>query len=296
MTEELLPSLPTMDGMTTATIDTNYPLIGPWEEGQQVVMDDPSSKPYIYSRRYSFPLPITEPLSVREVLLPYEDPPDFYRLEVPFKVEEFASYGDFYRWEREIQEYKLEILNYNRPSSTLQWVRPSTMMTIPRITMPLRGATQIDMGIEPTSYTHPRVTLTLNTGFALGLELRLGKVPSLKGASSLTSTGSIQATYNGKPFSGKVNLYSSGEVQVTTDAYAIEAVLYGEERYSVTPFPHRLMNDAEDEILMHPPGTPTDRRLFPPGRPNLRDDFWNNPNREKTIVTGYASRPQKGWK
>lgn len=303
--DEMLPGLPNLDSISTATIDEYYEDIGVWEIGQQLVLRDPETKkPYIHNRSYSIPiLPLSNPFFVREVKIPYEEWPDYFRIETEFQVEDFNGSGDFYRWERGVQTYTLEVFKYNRRSSYLNWVRPPELQSRP-ILDTLRGAVE---PIDPRLVTHPLVTLTLNTGKALAVEVILsnGEPEADQGRPVYIdpktkpipiSIGDIKVEYpKGTIVTGKFNVFPSDRVYVTTSAYSIKAIFYGEETYQNTSYPTKLIDDVEDEVLIHPPNAPIGLRLLPPGRV-FRQDFWNNPGREPDPeVKDYRQRAAKGW-
>jgi hypothetical protein len=313
--DEMLPKLPNLDSFSTATIDEYYEDIGVWEVAQQIVLRDPDTKkPFIHHRAYSIPItPLKNPFYVREVEIPYEEWPTYYRVETEFQVEEFNGSGEFFRWERGVQTYTLETLKYNRRSSYLNWVRPPSLQSPPTRLDTLQGGRDFIDPITPTEppdprlITHPPVTLTLNTGKALGVEVILsnGEIePDLsrpvyldpKAKEIPISIGYIKVEYpKGSIVNGKFNVYPSDEVIVTTTAYSIKAIFYGEETYQTTPYPTKLIDDAEEEVLIHPPNTPLPVRLLPPGK-SFRQDFWNNPdNKPDPEIKGYRVRKGKQW-
>lgn len=312
----MLEELPNLNSFTTAEIEINHPEIGSWAIGSQMMLYDPQTgEPKIHHRSYSIPLPFTEPYKIRDVKLPYEmdGEDEFYRMETIFRVEEYQSSGDFYRWERDIQTYYLEVLRYKRKSSTLVWVRPPHLISPPPVTTIPRGpAAPRNMArpIDPRLISHMPTTIELSTGKALGVEFVLsnGIADPPKGSPIATSfngdmapippmsVGSISVEYpKGVKVSGKVSLYSSDKVYVTTTAYAVKAIFYGEDVAMALPHPYKLIDEGEEEIRVHPPGTLWETRILPPGRPDLPQDFWNNPKQQQQEVVGYSSRGLKGW-
>lgn len=322
--DDMLPGLPNLDSFTTATIEQHFDEIGVWEVGQQVVLRNPTTRePFIHHRSFNTPiLPLPNPFYVRPVEIPYEEWPSYYRLETKFQSEEYNSSGDFYKWERGVQTHTLEILRYNRKSSYLNWVRPPNLQTpTPVIMLPTStkggvGAALssgrptyggISKPMHPATISHAPVTLVLSTGKALGLEITLSSgepepdptkpvVIDPENPPPPISQGDIKVEYpKGTTVTGKFDVFPSDEVYVTTTAYAIKAIFYGEEVYQSTAYPSQLIDDAEDEVLVHQPGTPFANRLLPPGKV-FRQDFWNNPGRADPEVKGYQTRKAKQWK
>lgn len=308
--DEMLPRFPNLDSISTATIDEYYEDIGVWEVAQQLVLREPETRrPYIHHRSYSIPmLPLINPFYVREVKIPYEEWVDYFRVETEFQVEDFNSSGDFFRWERGVQTYTLEVFKYNRKSSYLNWVRPPHLQapTIPAQDTLSESVEPIEP-IDPRTIAHQPVTLTLRTGKALAIEVILSNGEAEpdpnrpiyidpRGRPTPISIGVVRVEYpKGNPVTGKFNVFPSDQVYVTTTAYSIKAIFYGEETYQNTSYPTRLIDDAEDEILIHPPNTPLEVRLLPPGKA-FRQDFWNTPKADPDPeVKGFRARPAKQW-
>lgn len=287
----ILDKIPDFSSFDHATLKANYPDIGEWEIAEQLVLDDSQKQPYIYSRSYSIPKPIEAPYRVTQVQLDYpiDDNVHFYKLVVPFDVERLHSCGEFYRWQRSMQTYKLEVLRHDRPSSTISWSRAGVIPLPDELTVPTKVG--LPTLIYPTVF--PEIIITLSCGGALAVSVAVDNSPMLP--TQPPDQGEVSLyDLDMQPLSGKVELYTYSSIKVKTTARKLIATLYGEQEARRMTLPSKMGHPLEEQVLIHRPDTPLSDRLKPPGYSHLPDGFGNNPGRA-AVEVDMRNRSSKGW-
>ncbi len=295
------PISPEFPDLTTATLETYIPEIkDKWELASQSA----TLEGVPYSRTYSllsFPPSVIEPTLIDKVELPYYDEEfegtSYFRLSNSFLEDTYsASTPDqaFYRWQKTTTKWRQELIYLNKPSSLINWVRPSiqvprlppstlppqlqylSIATDPFVLPPIRNGGALEASITVTPSNSPiDVSLTDDDGNEIKLEnfqnilLTLPYLNiRLKGIKNPSGT----------PAPGTVN-----NVGVTHTSITIQ--FYGEFSRRVY-IPGSVENE---QILLHADGTNLADRLKPPGLSSLPDNFWNT-NAQPVTYTLFQAR------
>lgn len=242
--------IPDMGDIEYGSIQREYPHLGLWELGQQLVQ---SGK--VYMRKYAIPLlEEAEDSEVEEVELPGMGL--VYRVRTLIPVINLCGYEPFTRWTRSKDMVRVVEIRSRDKSSTVSMYRPTREEIHPPI--PYDTAESIIRDNAPRSIKVPMVdpgpTHTLSTGQALAW----GPNRELLLQSSLTFT------------------LDYGE--------HLEVALYGEEVLEVSHSPGPRGKDGDDDVLLQSPGIGT-----PPGY-NVPTNFPNDPTRERVQMRSFVGR------
>lgn len=216
-----------MDDIEHGVIEREYPHLGLWELGEQLVAANE-----VYMRKYSIPvLDEAEDSEVEEVTVPYHG--EVYRLRTLIPTINLCGYRPFTKWARSKDWVRVTELRSKALSSTVSIYRP----TLSEINPPPLTKEEREQGlVEPVPAIDPGPTVTLSTGQAIAWG------PGRELLSEPTLTFELE------------------------HGQYLEVQLYGETVLEVTHSPGPRGKDEDDDVLVQasgiwtPPGydVPTD--------------------------------------
>ena len=204
-----------MDDIEHGVIEREYPHLGLWELGEQLVAANE-----VYMRKYAIPLlNEAEDSDVEEVTVPHHG--EVYRVRTLIPTINLCSYRPFTKWTRSKDWVRVTELRGKALSSTVSIYRP----TLSEINPPPLTRGEIDRGVlERVPAIDPGPTVTLSTGQAIawGLDRELLSEPSLT-------------------FPLEYGQY-------------LQVQLYGETVLEVSHSPGPRGKDEDDDVLVQSPG------------------------------------------
>lgn len=253
--------IPDMGDIEHGSIQREYPHLGLWELGQQLVQSGE-----VYMRKYAIPLlDEAEDSEVEEVTLPGMG--EVYRIRTLIPVINLCGYAPFTRWTRSKDKVRVTEIRSRDKSSTVSMYRPTREEINPPLeVIPYDTVMEVirNTGRAPTPrpirepMVDPGPTVTFSTGSAIawGPDRELLLEPSL----------TLTLDY--------------GEL--------LEVPLYGETVLEVSHSPGPRGKEDEDDVLIQSPGIGA-----PPGY-DVPTNFPNDPTRERVHMKGFVGRA-KGW-
>jgi hypothetical protein len=204
-----------MDDIENGVIEREYPHLGLWELGSQLVAANE-----VYMRKYAIPLlEEAEDSMVEEVMVPHHG--EVYRLRTLIPIINLCSYRPFTKWTRSKDWVRVTELRSKAVSSTVTIYRP----TMSEINPPPLTKEEREQGLaEPVPAIDPGPTVTLSTGQAIawGPSRELLSEPTL----------SYDLEYG----------------------QYLEVQLYGEAVLEVSHSPGPWGKDEDDDVLVQSPG------------------------------------------
>ena len=261
MTDGIADLIPDMGDIEHGSICKEYPHLGQWELGQQLLRAEE-----IFMRKYAIPiLEEAEDSEVEEVTLPSLG--DVYRVRTLIPVINLCSYAPLTKWTRSRDMVRVTEIRSKDKSSTLSMYRPTRE--------------EIDPPMEVIPYD---VVMRIIRETGTTPIPRCTKEPVLDpGPTHTLSTGQAIAWGSDR------KLLLEPQLTFTLDyGERVEVPLYGETVLEVSHSPGPRGKDEDDDVLIQPVGIGT-----PPGY-DVPTNFPNDPTRDRVKMSGFVGRA-KGW-